>query len=179
VTCDVLCSALKKANHNGLLASYDFSSGTSEQTNATTELMRQLLKHVEKSDEAGKAFSMLRAEKELFQDNDERARLIAVVRENFHTISQNIDCIACDSCKLQAKIKLTGLSFAVRIILKDDLLKETYGRNDVIAFINTIQQFSKGLRIVHRLSDLSNGKPDPWMHSECTTASVDACSVFP
>jgi hypothetical protein len=170
-----LLRALKKAQH--VLKTYDFSSGTPEQTKGTIDLMRQLLKHVDKSDEAAVAFSM-RAEDKLFQTNDEKARLISVVRDNFHTISQNIDCIACDSCKLQAKIKITGLAFAVRIILDDDSLKNNYGRNDVIAFINTIQQFSKGLRIVHRLTDLSNGKPDPWIHSECTATSADACSVM-
>ena len=95
----------------------------------------------------------------------------------------------------------------------DILSKTTYGRNDVIAFINTIQQFSKGaprsspsscfqlalicsiplpmprahvgdmcntcftaaLRIVHRLSDMTSGRPDPWMHADASQASADAC----
>jgi hypothetical protein len=138
-----LLRALKKVEPK--LLEYDFSCGSQEETGRTKSLVLQLLKHVQKDDAATQAFKMLRAERNLFHNDDERAKLIRIIRSNFHTISQNIDCIACDSCRLQAKVKITGLAFAVRIILNDDLLRETtYGRNDVIAFINTIQQFSKG-----------------------------------
>jgi hypothetical protein len=138
-----LLRALKKVAPK--LSEYDFSCGTQEETGRTELLVLQLLKHVHKDDAATRAFKMLRAERNLFHNDDERAKLIRIIRWNFHTISENIDCIACDSCRLQAKVKITGLAFAVRIILNDDLLRETtYGRNDVIAFINTIQQFSKG-----------------------------------
>ena len=138
-----LLRALKKAEPK--LADYDLSCGSPEETERTKSLRLRLLKHVQHDDAAKGAFKMLRADKKLFHNEEERARLLVIIRENFHTISQNVDCIACDSCRLQAKVKITGLAFAVRVILNDDLLRETtYGRNDVIAFINTIQQFSKG-----------------------------------
>ena len=138
-----LLRALKKVQPK--LAEYDYFSGTQEEADRTRSLVRQLLKHVN-NDDAGKgAFKMLKAEKLLFRTDQEKKELVEILRENFHTISLNVDCIACESCRLQAKVKITGLAFAVRIILNDDLLRETtYGRNDVIAFINTVQQFSKG-----------------------------------
>jgi hypothetical protein len=146
-----LLRALKKAAPK--LAEYDFSCGSQEETDHTKSLVLQLLNHIHKDDAGKEAFKMLRAEKQLFDSHEERKKLVEIMRANFHAISQNVDCIACDACRLQAKVKITGLAFAVRIILNDDLLRETtYGRNDVIAFINTIQQFSKGTHSFPRLA---------------------------
>ncbi len=205
-----LLRALKKAAPK--ISAYDFSfSSSGEEAARTRALVMQLLQHVQKNEAGQEAFKMLRAEKKLFQNDEERKKLVEIMRANFHSISENVDCIACESCRLQAKVKITGLAFAVRIILDDDLLsRTTYGRNDVIAFINTIQQFSKGaplppcfqlalirsipipmprahvgdksntcfiagLRIVHRLSDMTSGRPDPWMHADASQVSADAC----
>jgi hypothetical protein len=78
-----LLRSLEKAEPK--LADYDLSCGSPEETERTKSLLRRLLKHVQHDDAVKGVFKMLRADKKLFHNEEERARLMVIIRENFHT----------------------------------------------------------------------------------------------
>jgi Endoplasmic Reticulum Oxidoreductin 1 (ERO1) len=73
-------------------------------------------------------------------------------REKFRNISRLMDCVACETCKIHAKLQVLGIGTALRILLSREpderVLAASLQRNEVIALINTVQKFSDTVRIV-------------------------------
>mmetsp|Transcript_9443 Transcript_9443/g.29134 ORF Transcript_9443/g.29134 Transcript_9443/m.29134 type:complete len:617 (-) Transcript_9443:54-1904(-) len=85
----------------------------------------------------------------LFED-PHKLDLKVEFREKFRNISRLMDCVACETCKIHAKLQVLGIGTALRILLSKDAqaLAETLQRNEVIALVNTIQKFSDSIRII-------------------------------
>jgi len=65
----------------------------------------------------------------------------AAVRE----ISNILDCVGCERCKLHAKMEFLGLGTAVKILFTKPASLE---RNEIIALINTLGKYSDVLLFV-------------------------------
>jgi len=64
----------------------------------------------------------------------------------FHNISEVMDCISCQKCKLHGKLQLLGLGTALKVLLLPEHLHATaLSRAEVVALVNTIAKFSHAI----------------------------------
>jgi hypothetical protein len=67
----------------------------------------------------------------------------------FRNITQVMDCVDCVKCKVYGKMQVLGAGVALRIMLKDNEVKLT--RNELVAFVNTLNKWSESLLIIERM----------------------------
>ena len=73
-------------------------------------------------------------------------------KDIFLNISEVMDCISCQKCKLHGKLQLLGLGTALKVLLlPEEHLESTLNRQEVVALINTIAKFSHAIRKVPEL----------------------------
>ena len=64
----------------------------------------------------------------------------------FHNISEVMDCISCQKCKLHGKLQLLGLGTALKVLLLPEHLHATaLSRSEVVALVNTVAKFSHAI----------------------------------
>jgi ERO1-like protein alpha len=94
------------------------------------------------------------------------AGVVAPVR--FNNISSIMDCVSCEKCRLWGKLQILGIRSAIKILLtpleeldafhsrdfdpagstcstSEAARKRVLGRDEVIALLNTLNQFSNSL----------------------------------
>ena len=86
-------------------------------------------------------------------------------KDIFLNISEVMDCISCQKCKLHGKLQLLGLGTALKVLLlPEDMLESSLNKQEVVALINTIAKFSHAIRSVPillneaRLENVKNAK---------------------
>lgn len=152
----VLLRALRKAAP--ALASMDMKLGQDGAEDAKTEaLMRRLLDtHILSSCSA--VFGAF-DESLLFKVNEaDRATreaaggvvpvpsLKSQFKGVFHNISEVMDCISCQKCKLHGKLQLLGLGTALKVLLlPEHLHAAALSRSEVVALVNTVAKFSHAI----------------------------------
>ena len=65
----------------------------------------------------------------------------------FRNVSQIMDCVTCERCRLWGKLQILGLGTALKILLADG---DAFGlgvlqRNEVVALVNTLAQLAKSV----------------------------------
>lgn len=69
----------------------------------------------------------------------------------FRNITQVMDCVDCVKCKVYGKMQVLGIGVALRIMLKESGVSLT--RNELVAFINTLNKWTESLEIIERMKD--------------------------
>jgi len=88
-------------------------------------------------------------------------------KDIFLNISEVMDCISCQKCKLHGKLQLLGLGTALKVLLlPEDLLESSLNRQEVVALINTIAKFSHAIR---KVPDLMNSARREALQSSATS----------
>lgn len=73
----------------------------------------------------------------------------------FHNITEALDCVTCQKCKLHGKMQMLGLGTALKILLSpEELLWSSLSRDEVVALINTLYKFSESIHDAHMLTEL-------------------------
>jgi len=82
----------------------------------------------------------------------EQAALKREFMQKFRNISEIMDCVSCQSCKIHAKLQVLGIATATKILMADDP-STIIGlqRNEIIALVNTLQKFSDSIQIVQQM----------------------------
>ncbi|CAI2366328.1 unnamed protein product [Moneuplotes crassus] len=75
---------------------------------------------------------------------EDRQEFFEAQTELFNSISKYIDCITCERCKLHAKLQLSGLSAALKIMYPQTNLEEL-SRNEIVGFFNLIRKVSNSI----------------------------------
>ena len=71
-------------------------------------------------------------------------------RRVFRNISEILDCVGCDKCKLHAKMEFLGLGTALKILFtKDALSTDFLQRNELIALIVTLSKYSDAVKFIN------------------------------
>ena len=156
----VLLRALRKASD--ALAQMDVALGHDPDEDArTAALLRRLLDtHILSScsgvfgafDESA-LFSAVAEEmgagKEAVDDvgaPESLASLKSQFKGVFRNISDVMDCVSCQKCKLHGKLQLLGLGTALKVLLlPEDMHAAALSRAEIIAFINTAAKFSHAI----------------------------------
>jgi ERO1-like protein alpha len=138
--------ALQKAAP--FLASYDFSTGSpsDQQDDIETEkLMKQLLSIHESCAPTFDETLMFRTE--------ETSLLRDQMRAHFRNITSIMDCVACEKCRMWAKLEMLGLATALKIVLGDESHVHGLQRNEIIALINSFKQHSQSIADLRRFEE--------------------------
>ena len=64
----------------------------------------------------------------------------------FHNISDVMDCVSCQKCKLHGKLQLLGLGTALKVLLlPEDMHAAALSRAEIVALVNTVAKFSRAI----------------------------------
>lgn len=88
-------------------------------------------------------------------------------RHRFHKVSQLMDCVGCDRCRLWGKVQVSGYGTALKIVFEldendaDDTkskeLMASLTRSELVSLINTFDRVSKSIEAVEYFRDLAQG----------------------
>ncbi|RYG68182.1 hypothetical protein EON64_05760 [archaeon] len=102
----------------------------------------------EVADESGGYFRELEAKQQLREE----------FKLKFRNISRVMDCVSCDKCRLWGKLQVLGFGTAIKLLLTPDsemaaAVQRDSGasllnRQEVIALVNTLNQFSKSVDFI-------------------------------
>eukprot|EP00191_Tetraselmis_sp_GSL018_P008154 CAMPEP_0177609656 /NCGR_PEP_ID=MMETSP0419_2-20121207/19234_1 /TAXON_ID=582737 /ORGANISM="Tetraselmis sp., Strain GSL018" /LENGTH=490 /DNA_ID=CAMNT_0019104653 /DNA_START=248 /DNA_END=1720 /DNA_ORIENTATION=- len=90
------------------------------------------------------------------------------LRLQLHNVTRAMDCVGCDKCKMWAKLRMLGVAAAFKILFSvedckgegksNELVLE---RNEVIALINLLAQFSSSIEAVRTMHEVPDPPPEP------------------
>ena len=73
-------------------------------------------------------------------------------KQVFHNISEVMDCISCQKCKLHGKLQVLGLGTALKVLLlPEHMHANALKRSEVVALVNTVAKFSHAILKVPEL----------------------------
>lgn len=156
----VMLRAIKKAAP--LLQNYPFPTGAGLEAEKTRSLVGRLLDSQVLSlcSPLFEAFDETQLFKTL-QDVDERAAaekrslLKRQFKSTFKNITELVDCVTCQRCRLHAKVSSLGLGSALKILLTPpDLVISTTSRDEVVALVNTLWKLSEAMEDAKELTSL-------------------------
>merc|ERR1712154_428740 len=141
-----LLRAINKASD--ILKEYDYHTGNPSDDAMTMGLINYLLQtdfiqtqcnHLNSFDES----TMFQEERFLIMDN---------FRNVFRNISDIIDCVSCEKCKLHAKCGLLGLDTALKILFSKEVLSvDMFERNEILALIVTLGKYSDAIQFIEEM----------------------------
>lgn len=71
--------------------------------------------------------------------------------EKFNNISDVIDCLGCEKCRLHGKLKLTALQIVVRSVgWTEHMMLE---RNEIVALLHALDYFAQSIIFVHKFNE--------------------------
>ena len=78
------------------------------------------------------------------EDNMENQELLKMFQENFMKISELMDCVGCQRCKVWGKLQVTGIGTALKILFTptEEL---TLTRHEIVALFNSLGRHSTSL----------------------------------
>jgi len=125
-------------------------------------------------------------ESTLFQGSS--ATLIPEFQRKFQNITQILDCLGCDRCKLWGKLQTQGIAAALKILLAADDEPLELAKTEIIALMNTLNQVSMSVEHVSlamknstRMLGENDGARDmdllPWKSSDSVSSIKHASNV--
>lgn len=81
------------------------------------------------------------------------------MRDHFRNISMIMDCVACEKCRMWAKLETLGLATALKIVLAEDPSEyANLQRNEIIALINSLKQHAQSIEDLRKFNDMRTRK---------------------
>lgn len=85
-------------------------------------------------------------ESELFKDEDlDSHELLDMFKNNFMKISEMMDCLGCERCKVWGKLQVTGIGTALKILLSSDSDRLSLTKHELVALLNSFGRHSTSL----------------------------------
>jgi len=136
-----LLRAVSKASNE--LLQQDYRTGNSQDDQLTVQTLHNILS-------VGESCSSDTTFDELLLFKGANKSLIREFRNKFLNISDIMDCVSCETCKVHSKLQLLGITTAFKILLNNGNGNESghrfnMKRNEIIALFNTLQKFSDSI----------------------------------
>jgi len=145
----LLRAATKASN---FLTGYNYHTGNPEDDAKVVSLIKELL--------SSKMLCSSATFDETTMFKGEKADLKRDFMQKFRNISEIMDCVSCQTCKVHAKLQVLGIATATKILMAEDpKVIKGLQRNEVIALINTLQKFSDSIQILHHMQQLEHAIP--------------------
>uniref|UniRef100_A0A1B6C188 Ero1-like protein n=1 Tax=Clastoptera arizonana TaxID=38151 RepID=A0A1B6C188_9HEMI len=106
----------------------DYYTGNEREDSCTKEAIMDFLSVV-------KSFPEHFNESSMFNGGDQAAKLKEEFRLHFRNVSQIMDCVGCDKCKLWGKLQIQGLGTALKILFSGKFDKLSSGNRNNLLFI--------------------------------------------
>jgi len=138
---------LLRAAHKAstFLSNYDYDTAHPQEDQKVQSHVRSLLS-------SSLVCSSTFDETTLFQG--ERASLKGDFMAKFRNISEIMDCVSCQTCKVHAKLQILGIATATKILITDDSkIIQGLQHNEISALINTLFKFSESIQIMHSMHE--------------------------
>ncbi|KAK9810482.1 hypothetical protein WJX72_011392 [[Myrmecia] bisecta] len=92
--------------------------------------------------------------------SEDSAELKKQLQGHFHNITQVMDCVGCEKCKLWGKLQMLGIATSLKVLFSSDDCtglptnepRLTLERNEVIALINLLERLSQSIEVVRKMS---------------------------
>uniref|UniRef100_A0A6A7GCP2 Endoplasmic reticulum oxidoreductin-1 n=1 Tax=Hirondellea gigas TaxID=1518452 RepID=A0A6A7GCP2_9CRUS len=139
-----LVRAVHKARQ--ALLDFDYNTGNPEEDLYVSRLIEELMEQpMIRSCPASEWFD----ESALFEGNPLHPQ-IAQYKAHFRNISLILDCVECEKCQLYGKLQVLGIGTALKIMFakQSPMPPDAFQRNEIIALVMTLAQFSDGLHII-------------------------------
>jgi len=138
-----LLRAAQKAST--FLSNYDYFTSHPDEDQRVQSLMKSF---ISSSLDCSSTFD----ETSLFQG--ERASLKKDFMAKFRNISEIMDCVSCQTCKVHAKLQILGIATATKILITDDpKIVQGLQHNEISALVNTLFKFSESIQIMHTMKE--------------------------
>ena len=82
-------------------------------------------------------------------------------KDIFRNITEVIDCVACQKCRLHGKLQILGIGTALKILLLPEQVlmnEDVITRSEFVSMINTIAKFSKAIRAASHFAAVNNSR---------------------
>uniref|UniRef100_A0A7S2Z0W6 Endoplasmic reticulum oxidoreductin 1 n=1 Tax=Chloropicon laureae TaxID=464258 RepID=A0A7S2Z0W6_9CHLO len=137
-----LQAAVKAAPY---LAEADYATdGVEDEDAYTRTIVKSLLGNKRLTQMCTKAFD----EGMLWKDN-ESAHLQQEMQSHFQNITQIMNCVGCEKCKLWGKLQMLGVGTALKILFSvEDISRLVLTRNEVISLFNLLARLSESIHSV-------------------------------
>jgi len=113
--------------------------GLDENGEDVRHLMEGTLKHID-------SFPSHFDESELFKDeSQEKRELLKRYKENFMEISEIMDCLGCERCKVWGKLQVTGIGTALKVLFTP-LENMELTKHEIVALFNAFGRHSTSIR---------------------------------
>jgi len=113
--------------------------GLDENGEDIRHLMEGTLKHID-------SFPSHFDESELFKDeSQEKRELLKLYKENFMEISEIMDCLGCERCKVWGKLQVTGIGTALKVLFTP-LENMELTKHEIVALFNAFGRHSTSIR---------------------------------
>ena len=149
----VMLRAVKRATPS--LYSFNISVGDKTEDERSRVLLRWLLDSAILK-ECSSVFNAFDENTLFHRSGPERRILQQQFKHVFQNISMALDCVACQKCRLHAKLHLLGLGTALKILLTPQRLqpKLVFTREEIVALINTVAKFSSAIKHAGELTEM-------------------------
>jgi ERO1-like protein beta len=145
----VVLRALTKVSD--YLQDYSYCSGDPDQDDFTRDKVHKLISTAQI---AAPSFD----ESRMFDPNDPTIRgLKAEFRERFRNVSQIMDCVGCDKCRLWGKLQTGGYGTALKVLFEfdvDDPDDFQLRRTEVVSLVVTLQRLSHSIWAVEQFREM-------------------------
>lgn len=149
----VMLRALVRATPS--LTAYNIDSEDAEDDAKTRALLAQLASIL--SSEADVPFDSHELFKVVKKSGErEKENKIGVYLNFFRNVTQMMDCVDCQKCKVYGKMQVLGLGVGIKTLIRDTPLHFT--RNELVAFLNTINKWTESIEIIGRMQQRIMGK---------------------
>ena len=66
-------------------------------------------------------------------------------KNNFMKISEMMDCLGCERCKVWGKLQVTGIGTALKILLSSDSDRLSLTKHELVALLNSFGRHSTSI----------------------------------
>lgn len=136
----LLVNALFKGEK--FISDYDFNTGYTKDDFKIKEILSQIFNEKEMRDFHKKGFENSINLKKFF-----KYEKLNEIKMRFRNISEIINCVSCQKCRLHGKLQIYGVATMLKILFNEEK-SINLKRNEIVSFINMIDKVSTSIKYV-------------------------------
>mmetsp|Transcript_10632 Transcript_10632/g.14563 ORF Transcript_10632/g.14563 Transcript_10632/m.14563 type:complete len:489 (+) Transcript_10632:32-1498(+) len=137
-----------------ILEEYDYDTGNPQESAEVRQLIKEFLNT--------KLLCSPNFDESMLFSDPQKETLKQQFKQVFRKISMLLNCVTCEKCKVYSKLQTLGVGTALKILFdpSQNVISQLQ-RNEIIALINTLRQFSNSVKAVEYMSALLEKETQP------------------
>ena len=83
----------------------------------------------------------------------DKSQTVRELHQQVAHISEIIDCVSCDKCRLNGKVQIEGLAIALKVLFPMDAKKQSFSQSELISIMQLFIKLSEAVAIVRKSRD--------------------------